>query len=139
MASEVRARGALLRAGFLLALCTWAVVSACGGTFTGSDKRERDAGQTDAGQTGGGQSDGPGTVSSGNRFVDSINWRSVEKIDLLVMVDNSLAMADKQSIFAEALPELVQRFTNPLCADVATGVGDRSKTPADPSAACPTG
>lgn len=34
----------------------------------------------------------------------------VEKIDLLLMIDNSTSMADKQDILAQAVPDLVQRL-----------------------------
>jgi hypothetical protein len=72
-----------------------------------------------------------------NIFVDSLQTDSVTKIDLLLMVDNSIAMADKELLFSKAIPELVARFTSPLCVDPMTFVPDRPKTPADPSAACP--
>ena len=45
------------------------------------------------------------------------NNPAVDKIDLLLMIDNSPSMADKQQILASTVPELVERFTNPVCVD----------------------
>lgn len=43
--------------------------------------------------------------------------QKVDKIDLLFMIDNSASMADKQLILADAVPDLVDRLTNPVCVD----------------------
>ena len=48
---------------------------------------------------------------------ESIPSGRVEKIDLLLAIDNSISMADKQKILAEAVPVLVGRFVNPVCID----------------------
>src|SRR5581483_6230152 len=45
-----------------------------------------------------------------NIFVDQIQQKSVDKIDLLFMVDNSISMADKQVVLQAAVPDLVQRL-----------------------------
>src|SRR5688572_14360206 len=45
-----------------------------------------------------------------NLFVDRITQTSVDKIDLLFMIDNSASMSDKQSILRLAVPDLVQRL-----------------------------
>ncbi|MEZ4226097.1 MAG: hypothetical protein R3B13_34445 [Polyangiaceae bacterium] len=39
------------------------------------------------------------------------------KIDLLLMVDNSLSMADKQALLISSVDDLVGRFTAPRCVD----------------------
>jgi hypothetical protein len=39
----------------------------------------------------------------------------VDRIDLLFMIDNSASMTDKQNVLASAVPEFVERFTNPVC------------------------
>jgi len=52
-----------------------------------------------------------------NVFVSQIVQTSVDKIDLLFMVDNSVSMADKQEILKEAVPVLVNRLIQPLCVD----------------------
>lgn len=45
---------------------------------------------------------------------------AIDKIDLLVMVDNSASMADKQRILADAVPDLVEGLVLPKCVDKAT-------------------
>src|SRR5882724_9466446 len=52
-----------------------------------------------------------------NLFVDQIVQTSVDKIDLLFMVDNSASMADKQDILRDAVPVLVSRLVSPICVD----------------------
>lgn len=39
----------------------------------------------------------------------------VDKVDILVSVDNSRSMADKQTVLSLALSDLVQSLTNPPC------------------------
>src|SRR6185295_15124440 len=68
-----------------------------------------------------------------NIFVDAIQQKSVDKIDLLFMIDNSISMADKQSVLREAVPDLVQRLVSPNCVD---GDGKRGTTPEDPDGPC---
>lgn len=58
------------------------------------------------------------------------------KIDLLLVVDNSRSMADKQEILARATADLVQSVTNPPCVDANGNVGQTPATPLDP---CPSG
>jgi len=45
---------------------------------------------------------------------------AIEKVDLLVMVDNSSSMADKQKILAAAVPDLVRGLVQPKCVDKTT-------------------
>lgn len=70
-----------------------------------------------------------------NLFVTRITQTSVDKIDLLFMIDNSASMSDKQAILRLAVPDLVQRLVNPVCI---TADGARGETPA-PGAPCPPG
>ncbi|HVW30300.1 MAG TPA: hypothetical protein VHC69_33310 [Polyangiaceae bacterium] len=72
-----------------------------------------------------------------NIFVDTLTEKSVDKIDLLLMIDNSLSMADKQKVLQSAVPDLVQRLISPDCVD-ATGVPNKAATPGDPLAQCPS-
>ena len=65
------------------------------------------------------------------RLVES----AVDKIDLLLMVDNSRSMADKQAVLVAAVPDLVRGLVNPKCVD-AKGVPTMSQ-PAGPTDACP--
>src|SRR6201992_2378528 len=71
-----------------------------------------------------------------NIFVDQIVQKSVDKIDLLFMIDNSLSMADKQKVLADAVPDLVQRLVSPNCVDPTTGAP--SGTAIDYQAQCPS-
>jgi hypothetical protein len=77
---------------------------------------------------------GPKTT---NIFVDAIVQKSVDKIDLLFMIDNSISMADKQVVLKDAVPDLVQRLVSPNCVDADTGVANKAMTPKDPKAECP--
>ncbi len=61
-----------------------------------------------------------------------------EKVDLVLMVDNSVSMADKQSMLRATVPDLVGRLLNPLCVD-GMGVGQRELTPDAPDQPCPAG
>ncbi|WP_437630677.1 hypothetical protein [Sorangium sp. So ce854] len=63
--------------------------------------------------------------------------KRVDKIDLLLTIDNSASMKDKQDILALAVPDLVERLVNPRCIDPLAPL--RSSTPASPSAPCPAG
>lgn len=59
-----------------------------------------------------------------------------DKVDLLLVVDNSRSMADKQEILARATADLVQSITNPPCIDPN---GQLGQTPASPMDPCPPG
>ena len=47
---------------------------------------------------------------------------AIDKVDVLVMVDNSSSMADKQRILADAVPDLVRGLVQPKCVDKKTRV-----------------
>jgi hypothetical protein len=59
----------------------------------------------------------PAVPKTSNVYVDEIRQTAVDKIDLLFMIDNSISMADKQAILAEAVPLLVTRLITPICVD----------------------
>jgi len=63
----------------------------------------------------------PAVPRTSNVYVDEIRQTAVDKIDLLFMIDNSISMADKQAILAEAVPLLVQRLITPICVKPCTG------------------
>lgn len=50
-----------------------------------------------------------------NILVDLLPQNVVSKVDMLFVIDNSMSMADKQAILAEAVPDLVSRFVKPVC------------------------
>ncbi len=97
----------------------------------------RNDGVGGAGNGGGGTGAAGGVGAGRNAFVDTLNLGQVNKVDLLFMVDNSIAMADKQSLLAASIPALVKRLTSPSCVD--TSGSAVAGSPADPAAACPAG
>lgn len=66
--------------------------------------------------------------------VQQLTQEAVDKIDLLLDIDNSLSMKDKQQILSEAVPDLVARLVTPNCIanDLPTGevVDAKGKCPA---------
>jgi hypothetical protein len=52
-----------------------------------------------------------------NLFVKEVPNDRVDKIDLVFMIDNSVSMADKQAMLAEAVPDMMRRLIEPLCTD----------------------
>jgi hypothetical protein len=61
----------------------------------------------------------------------------IDKIDLLLVVDNSRSMADKQQILAATIPDLIRGLANPPCEDpVGTLPPQQTPSPLD---ACPAG
>ena len=71
-----------------------------------------------------------------NIFIDKITQTSVDKIDLLFMIDNSISMSDKQAILRAAVPDLVNRLVNPICVDAQ---GNQFAAPPEGSTTCPDG
>ena len=61
---------------------------------------------------------------------------AVTRIDLLFMIDNSSSMADKETILAAVVPDLVSRLIDPVCVDPKTSeqVGVRN-----PDGSCDVG
>lgn len=54
-------------------------------------------------------------VHTTNLFVEDVPARSVDKIDLLFVVDNSKSMADKQRMLELAVPGFLERLVSPSC------------------------
>ena len=79
------------------------------------------------GAAGGGASGGAGTGGTNpgdagpSPHVTRPSHQKVAKIDILLMIDNSSSMADKQLILGDAVPELVDRLTQQKCIDPVTG------------------
>ena len=57
----------------------------------------------------------PATPKTNNVLTDRVEEKSVDKIDILFMIDNSASMADKQVILGRAIPDLVGRLVTPSC------------------------
>ena len=68
--------------------------------------------------------------------VELLAQSTVDKIDLLLAIDNSRSMSDKQRILATAVPDLVQRLVTPQCVD-GDGVAVDPQPPAGSD--CPAG
>jgi hypothetical protein len=45
----------------------------------------------------------------------TVTNQSIDKVDLLFMIDNSVSMGDKQSLLALAVPNMLQRLVEPNC------------------------
>ncbi|MBI5531429.1 MAG: hypothetical protein HY898_01860 [Deltaproteobacteria bacterium] len=63
--------------------------------------------------------------------------KKVQRIDLLLMIDNSASMADKQDLLGQSVPDLMTRLANPQCIDSQTG--KPVVQPAKPLDPCPEG
>ena len=106
-------------------------------------KSERDGGDGDGnggtgnrGGSAGSPTDPPGRggTSTTNAGVHRIVQSGVDKVDLLLMIDNSIGMADKQRLLTESLPVLVQLLVDPRCIDAnGNAVGSTAAT------SCPGG
>jgi hypothetical protein len=87
------------------------------------------------------QSSGPGgpTTSGSDSSGSGITPPPAvaSKIDLLLMIDNSRSMADKQEILGAAVPDLVQRLANPPCVD--SNGAPAPTQPTNPLQPCPSG
>ncbi|MCU0682274.1 MAG: hypothetical protein MUF34_08470 [Polyangiaceae bacterium] len=77
----------------------------------------------------------PASPRTSNAITERVAVERINKIDLVFMIDNSISMADKQSILASAVPDLLRRFISPNCvtSDGAT------PTPAGPDGKCAVG
>ena len=82
----------------------------------------------------GGQSGTGASVGSGGSAGPSV----ANKIDLVLAVDNSASMADKQQILALAIPDLIAGLVNPKCLDDTTKLPAVAQ-PAGALDACPSG
>ena len=69
--------------------------------------------------------------------VEKLAASAVDKIDLLLVVDNSASMADKQKILGLAIPDLIVGLVNPPCLDP-TGA-TVAMQPGGPLEKCPVG
>ena len=48
-------------------------------------------------------------------FITTVRTAAVDKIDILLAIDNSSSMGDKQNILAKAIPKLITRLVTPNC------------------------
>lgn len=73
-------------------------------------------------------------------IVERLTQSAVDKIDLLLVIDNSRSMADKQEILRLAVPDLAGQLINPSCINPDTGEPAPSQNqPQGPLEECPDG
>ena len=86
------------------------------------------AGSTAVGGAAGVTAAGGAAGSGGSTSPDLGVQKKSDKLDVLLVVDNSTSMADKQNILSASLPSFVMRLLNPLCVD-----GQGRATPQQPA------
>jgi hypothetical protein len=69
-------------------------------------------------------------------FTAVVRQQSVDKLDLLFMIDNSASMGDKQALLAAAVPDMINRLVSPNCVDA---MGNPNGDRADPTGNCQAG
>src|SRR4029079_15992947 len=97
--------------------------SAAGGT--GGDMPGGGGGATSGtgGATSGAGGSGTSTGQTGTLaaeppdFIPVRQASTADKLDLLLMIDNSISMAEKEALLAQSVPRLVRRLTQPDCVD----------------------
>jgi hypothetical protein len=94
-----------------------------------------EGGSSTAGRSPSGGTAGTGLVGGPIPDDDGPQARA-DKVDLLLAVDNSISMAEKQKLFAKTVPELVKRLVSPYCT---TTTGTVVSRPATATEACPAG
>jgi hypothetical protein len=103
----------------------FAALGGCGGGDSGT------GGSTTSGSGAGGSTSASASSGTGGTHVTT-----ADKVDLVLAIDNSRSMADKQKILAAALPDLVGALVNPKCIDQTT-FQPSAMQPAGPMDPCP--
>jgi hypothetical protein len=123
-------RNALPRSLFLLPI----LLAACSAKVATDTK----PGGASPGAPGGSNGAGAGAAGHGGAASPVVLARhtgTIEKLDLLFMIDNSASMANKQALLSDAVPDLLARIVTPSCLDANGNVVGR----ADASGACASG
>lgn len=131
--------GLMLASLFVLVGCPGDPVGGGGGNgAAGNAGNGGNGGNGGDGGDGGNGSGGDGaTGGNGGSGGGSNSCVSAQKMDLILAIDNSRSMADKQEILSLTVPDLVNGFVNPPCHDPS---GAKPSTqPASPDDACPAG
>ncbi|MBI4705234.1 MAG: hypothetical protein HY744_29350 [Deltaproteobacteria bacterium] len=105
-----------------------AVFAGCGEDVTSTSS------SSSSGSTSSGSSSSSSSSSSGG---GSHAGGTSHKVDLLLVIDNSRSMADKQRVLAAGASHITGAFINPPCVDEAGALG--GEQPADASQPCPEG
>jgi hypothetical protein len=113
----------------------------CSSTPTGGGSSSSGGDTSSSGMGGEGGNAGAGQGGSGNAGnngeAGAASCVDPRRMDLVLAIDNSRSMADKQEILSRAVPDLVQGLINPPCYDP-TGALPPSQ-PATAADACPAG
>ncbi len=78
----------------------------------------------------------PRTTST---YAETLSNGKVDKIDILISVDDSKSMADKQAILALAVPQLIESLVNPVCLPDDPDSAMTPVTVGGPTSECPEG
>ncbi len=116
-------------AAALLAAVAALGAAACKNTTTIFGQGAGGGGQAPGGMGGAGGAGGSGAAGGAVTVTD--------KVDILLVIDNSRSMADKQQILGYAVPALLDSFINPSCVDSEGIPADQQ--PSQPSEPCPAG
>jgi hypothetical protein len=108
---------------------------ATGATTSSGGSPDADGGEGAVSGSGGTNRGGTSPVG-GPIPPDSGPQAEVSKVDLLIALDNSISMGEKQKLLASAMPELITRLVSPHCVAANGSVVER---PASPDTACPAG
>lgn len=108
---------------------------ATGATTSSGGSPDADAGEPAISGSGGTNVGGSAPVG-GPIPADNGPQAEVSKVDLLIALDNSISMGEKQKLLASAMPELITRLVSPHCVAANGSVVER---PASPDTACPAG
>jgi hypothetical protein len=128
--------------------------AAAGGTASNVGAESGEGGSEEGGASAGGAPDASGGTapSAGQPAADGgeagvvppkprdraqiVRDRVPNKLDLLMMIDNSISMGDKQHLLADAMEHLVNRLVQPYCLDER---GERTGARSSADGACPLG
>jgi hypothetical protein len=120
-------------AGGMAGTVSSAGAEAAGDTSVGGEPNEPTGGTN---QTAGGPASGGKPGVGGPIPTDNGAQAETGKVDLLLAIDNSISMTEKQQLFAKTIPELLTRLLSPHCV---TAAGAITAEPTSPTAACPAG
>ena len=96
----------MAKAGVAIGFVIASIAAACG---SGGKVAPDDAG------TGGGPTLNDGSAGTSPALGSALHTASIDKVDLLFMIDNSGEMAEKQRLLGAAIPDLVGRLVRPNC------------------------
>jgi len=109
--------------------------SGTAGSLAAGSSSGGSAGTAAGGEAGNAGDGGDGPVTPPEQ-VELVRDKVPNKLDLLMMIDNSISMADKQHLLADAMEHLVSRLVQPRCVDV---LGMATGVQATPGGVCPAG